>query len=375
MFVRKSLASVLLLASVGMMGCGSEESFGFFSTPNQQLPPAPNSVLKEFIITPNFAGSSVSVRALNLSTGQTTAASTPSVGTQPTMVRVHPTRNHFYVSNLGSNTISGLFINPDGSTGVLPGSPFTGPTGTRNVHIHPNGNFLYVSGANVLQSFQINADGSLTSIGTTATTTAPRNEGVFTNNGQFLHLPVLDGIQSFSINQATGLATAATKTTITGAAPVNDVALSPNGTLLLANCQIAGANNDRIAPFTVDGSGVLTAQAVNNLTFDVGLGEFAPNGVYYVGDTIDANNRVFGFTVSNVGLLTALAGSPFNAPGGGSQTGVDKTGNFVFCAPNIGTSSVSKRNADNSLTLSPGSPFADVTQPFIFDFYSVTVAQ
>jgi 6-phosphogluconolactonase (cycloisomerase 2 family) len=366
---------MLLLASVGAMGCGTDDSFTpIFNQPNPPNPP--NLVVKEFVLTPNLNAGSVSVRSINLSTGQTQLVSTPAAGTQPTMVRVHPTRNHFYVSNVGSSNITGGSINTDGSTAVLPGSPYTGPAGGRNVHIHPSGNFLYVAGAAVLQSFQINADGSLTSLGTTATGFAPRNDGVFTPDGQFLHIPVVDGIQTFSINTGTGVATATTHTTITGAAPVNDISISPDGTLLLVDVQVAGANNDRIAPFTVGAAGALTAQPVNNLSFDVGLGQFAKNGIYYVGDLADANARVFGFTVSNVGLLNGITGSPFTAPGGGSQTAPDKTDNFIFSAAQGSSMTVSKKQADNTLQLSTGSPFTDgITGPFIFDFYQVSVPQ
>lgn len=330
---------------------------------------------REFLITPDRVGNTVSVRQLDLATGQTTLVSTPAVGSGPTMVRVHPTRAHFYVTNFNSNTVSGLTINPDGTTGVLPGSPFAVTvTGARNVHVHPSGNFLYVAGQTSLESFSIGADGSLTSLGTTATTVAPRNEGGFTSDGAFLHIPVVSGVQSFSIDAMTGLATATTLTTIPGAAPVNDLAVSPDGSILLVNCQIAGANNDQIVPFTVAADGTLTAQAVNNLAFDVGLGDFASNGVYYVGDVVDGNNRLFGFTVSNVGALTGIAGSPFNAPGGGSQTALDKTGRFVVSAANSSaTGCVNQRQADDSVQISAGSPFVNVASPFIFDFYRVLV--
>lgn len=362
------------------MGCGSDDGaapFGPFPFPQLNNPLPPPAVLREFVITPNPPLANVSVRSIDLATGQTQFVATTATGLQPAMVKVNGARRTFYVANFGGGTaqsISGFSIATDGTTAPLPGSPYAGPTGSRNVHIHPSGNFLYVSGTNALQSYRINADNSLTSLGTTATTVSPRNKGVFTQDGRFMHLPVFSGIQSFSIDVATGLATATTLTTITGAAPVNDVAISPDGTLILANCQVAGANNDIIAPFNVAPAGALTARPVNNLTFDVGLGEFARNAVYYVGDVTDANNRLFGFTTNNAGLLTSIAGSPFNAPGGGSQAAIDKTDQFVFTAANGNSMSVSKKLADNTLQLSPGSPITtNINQPFVFDFFLVAI--
>ncbi|MFN8606139.1 MAG: beta-propeller fold lactonase family protein [Vulcanimicrobiota bacterium] len=325
---------------------------------------------------PNVNAGTISVRSINLSNGQTQLVSTPAVGTQPSMVRVHPSRNAFYVSNIGTSNISGVGINSDGSTFVLPGSPYAGPAGARNVHVHPSGKFLYVAGNTQMQSFQVNTDGSLTSLGTANMPTTPRNEGAFTPDGQFLHIPVFNGVMTFAINTTTGLATAGTFTPIATAAPVNDVAISPDGVLLIANCQVAGANNDIIAPFTVGANGTLTALPVNNLNYDVGLGHFASNGVYYVGDVTDANARLFGYTISPGGVLNQIFGSPFAAPGGGSQTVVDPTGNFVFSAANGNSMAVNRRLNDNTLQAATGSPFTDnLTNPFIFDFYQVAVPQ
>jgi len=374
MLMNKLSASILLLASVLSVGCGTDDTTGFFAsgTGTQSVP---NTELREFVIIPNLNGANVSVRSVNLTTGQTQLVSTPSVGTGPSMVKVHPTRNWFYVSNTVNGNISGVGINTDGSTFILPGSPFAGPAGSRNVHIHPSGKFLYVAGTTQMQSFLINNDGSLTSIGTAnGPASNPRNEGAFTADGLFLHVPHITGIQTYALNANTGLATTGAFTTIATAAPVNDLAISPDGGLILANCQVGGANNDIIAPFTVGANGALTAQPVNNLNYDVGLGQFASNGVYYVGDVIDANARVFGYTSNAVGLLTQIVGSPFTTAGGGSQAVIDPTDSFVFTAAQGNSMSVNRKLPNNTLQPATGSPFTDgLATPFIFDFYTVRV--
>lgn len=366
---RPSRLAMGLIGLTGLLflGCGSDD---------ETFTAATAQTIREFIVIPNLGSNTVSVRAIDIGTGATVHVSAQPTGTTPTMVRTHPTRNIFYVTNTGSNNISGFSIDANGGTSNLPGSPFAGPTGSRSVHIHPSGQFVYVAGTNTMQTFQVNQDGSLTSIGTVATPAGatPRNDGGFSSNGQFLHIPVNNGVLTFTINQTTGVASTPVNNVIGGIATTNDLSIHPNNTLLLVTCQVAGANNDIIVPFTIGANGVLTAGANQVQTSDVGLGQIARNGIYYVGDL--NNPLVRGFNVSAAGVLTAITGSPFSTPGGGSQAGLDPTESLVYSAPNGTGLAGSRRLTDNTLQPAANSPVTDnMNNVFAFDFFQFVFQQ
>lgn len=356
---------LLGLASLFMAGCGSTDDF---------VAAPPNQTLREFIVIPNFSGNTVAVRAIDIGTGNTAHVSLQNTGNAPTMVKTHPGRNIFYVSNSGSNNVSGFSIDANGNTAPLAGSPYAGPVGSRNVHIHPSGRFVYVAGTTTLQSYSINQDGSLNPIGTAPMASTPRNDGGFTANGGLFYLPVSNGLLTFNID-ANGVAQALSNTVVAGISTTNDFSIHPNGSVGLLTCQVAGATNDRIEAFTFGANGQVTAQSTLAQTFDIGLGQIARNGVYYVGDL--NNPQVRAFTVGAGGTLTPLAGSPFSTPGGGSQTGLDPTESLVYSAPNVtSTLAGSRRLADNSLQAAANSPFNDnLNNLFVFDFFQFIITQ
>ena len=125
---------------------------------------------------------------------------------------------------------------------------------------------------------------------------------------------------------------------------------------------------------TIGANGVLTAGANQVQTSDVGLGQIARNGIYYVGDL--NNPLVRGFNVSPTGVLTAIAGSPFSTPGGGSLAALDPTESLVYSAPNGTGLAGSRRLSDNTLTPAANSPVTDnMNNVFVFDFFSIVFQQ
>jgi 6-phosphogluconolactonase (cycloisomerase 2 family) len=352
-----------MVSSAVLAGCGSDDDTTTFAPAQTQL--------VEFVMLPNFAANTVSVRGINTETGRTAHLSTQPTGTNPRAVRTHPSRNLFFVANQNSNNISGFLLTENGGMNNTPGSPYAGPTGATNILIHPSGAFAYVAGDSQIRGYTVAADGSLVPIAG-STLALPQNaefDGGFSNQGAFLHLPLNNSIQTFSVNPNTGVLTATTNNAV-AAGTLRDLSIHPGGTLLLATVRVAGANNDQVLPFSVNGAGVLTAQATNNLGFDVGFGDVARNGQFYTGN--DNLAQIHGFNVNAAtGALTALGGSPFATPGGGVFPGLDPTNSLLFSVSNAGnTLAGSRRLADGTLQAADGTPANDnLSNPVAFDFF------
>ena len=91
---------------------------------------------------------------------------------------IEPVNGRFYASNAGSGTLSTVTI----GAGGVPSLAATTPTdaGTVDASATPDGHYLYVqAGANgVVDGFRVNADGSLTSIGSVTVANAIGGEGI-----------------------------------------------------------------------------------------------------------------------------------------------------------------------------------------------------
>jgi YVTN family beta-propeller protein len=125
-------------------------------------------------VTPGLAGS-VSVYAMNATTGVLTSTATIAAGTAPVFVALDPSGKFAYVTNSGSNDISMYTI--DAMTGGLT-SIGTIAAGTTPVFVavDPSGKFAYVtnSGSNDVSMYTINSTtGSLTLIGMAAAGLSP----------------------------------------------------------------------------------------------------------------------------------------------------------------------------------------------------------
>lgn len=355
-----------LLGSVtlALIGCGSD-------TVTEVVVRQPQ--LREYLVIPNNANNTVTVRGIGLTNGATANLGTASTGAGPIAVKTHPSRNLFFVANNGANSISGFIMDGNGGLTAVPGSPFTGPNLPQALAIHPSGNFLYVAGSAEIRGYAIQPDGSLVAIpaSTLALTSPSRLRAVFSNNGAFLHLAETGGVETFAV-QASGALTASSNINYSGGGLGNDLLQHPNGTLLLAAVSIPGANNDQVQPFTVDGAGALTAQPVQNLGFDTLVGDAARNGQIYLGVNNGLENRVAGFGVDGAsGALTAMPGSPFATSGGGWVPKLDPSNSLLYTGTNLGNSMAgSVRLADGSLQNAAQTPILDsLAGVGIFDFF------
>jgi DNA-binding beta-propeller fold protein YncE len=119
--------------------------------------------------TPGSAGS-LSMYAINATTGALTSTGTIAAGTYPGFVAVDPAGKFAYVPNSGSNDVSMYTINSTTGALTLIGMIAAGLS-PASIAIHPSGKFAYVtnSGSNDVSMYSIGSTGTLTLIATIGT--------------------------------------------------------------------------------------------------------------------------------------------------------------------------------------------------------------
>ena len=124
----------------------------------------------KFAYVTNSGSNDVSMYTIDATTGALTSIGTIAAGTDPTSVAIDPSGKFAYVTNSASNDVSMYTI--DVTTGALTsiGTIAAGTTPT-SIAIHPSGKFAYVtnSGSNDVSMYSIDATGILTLIGTIGT--------------------------------------------------------------------------------------------------------------------------------------------------------------------------------------------------------------
>src|SRR5208282_4504682 len=97
----------------------------------------------------------------------------PLGATKPQFVAITPSETFAYISD-GVTGVAAYSVNATtGELTALPGAPFAAGPGPSAMAMTPNGKFLYVATSAALVQFAINADGSLTSIGSPVTFNTP----------------------------------------------------------------------------------------------------------------------------------------------------------------------------------------------------------
>jgi len=309
----------------------------------------------KFIYTANDGGS-VSGFTWDTTTGALTAVpSSPiaTVGFNPTALVVDHTGKFLYVADSGSMLVEAFSINA--TTGALTLISTTGYTTAdypAGITVHPTLNVLYVAiNSTGVETFTINADGSLSS----GTVTAPLASGtsqavLISNNGKFAYIAnglsaPNGGIEVWNLNATTGLlSTAVTgmpsnpiKADDTPAAMVTD----PTGSFLIAVNQ----NSDDISFYSMSSTtGVLTMlnggspiNVVTSSSFTPALSNIAmdPTGKFVYVTVIDSTPSsgglgantpgvvLFQLSTSNGGTLTKIAPSTSSD---GIQAGTNPSG-------------------------------------------------
>jgi YVTN family beta-propeller protein len=124
----------------------------------------------KFAYVTNSDSNDVSMYTIDATTGALTSVGTIAAGTNPGAVAADPAGKFVYVTNSGSNDVSMYTINSTTGSLTLIGMIATG-LAPSSIAIPPSGNFAYVtnSGSNNVSMYSIGTTGTLTLIGTIGT--------------------------------------------------------------------------------------------------------------------------------------------------------------------------------------------------------------
>ncbi|HEY6253288.1 MAG TPA: beta-propeller fold lactonase family protein [Candidatus Angelobacter sp.] len=292
-----------------------------------------------FLFVSNQSANSLSAFSVNTSTGMLTAVpgSPFTTGSRPTGVAVAPMAGLVFVGNQNDSSVTVFSMNT--STGMLTpaaGSPMTGISNPFGLAVNPAGTFLFVNnfrddpsgGANAVSTFHINANGSLSAVGTPFATSSPAGitspVGLVTDGQQlFVGNHMAESVVALQINSGTG----ALSSTSTLPAPGSGCSTSchnnplrltvdPMDKFIFATNVAAGT----VSTFSIN-SGSLSAMstaATGQHPFGVATD---PTGSFlFVVNKVDNNLSAFSINASS-GMLSPVGGSPFS--GGGLNAPTD----------------------------------------------------
>ena len=271
-----------------------------------------------FAYVANASGNTVSMYAIDASSGQLTALSTPTVATEtrPSSINVNPAGTFAYVTNETSNTVSMYAINA--TTGIL--TPLATPTvatgtGPKSIAVNPAGTFAYVAAQEInvninnVSMYAINATtGVLTALTTPTVATFQPYSIAVNPAGTFAYVANDGGIVSmYAINATSGVLTAlATPTVDTGDELFTSIAVNPAGTF----AYLTHVNGRSVSMFSINATtGQLTA--LSTPTVSTGLFPISiavnPAGTFaYVANLGNATVSMYSINATT-GILTALA--------------------------------------------------------------------
>lgn len=172
-----------------------------------------------FVIVNDLGLDQLRVYEMDLETGKLAYKETPSIkstpGAGPRHLDFHPNGRFAYAINELGSTVTAYRYNPDtgrlsklNQLSTLP-KGYSGENTTADVHVSPDGKFVYGSnrGHNTLAIFQINgSDGSIKFVDDQSTGgKTPRNFGIHPD-GKFLYAANQDSdsVIQFEVNRATG---------------------------------------------------------------------------------------------------------------------------------------------------------------------------
>lgn len=282
--------------------------------------------------------------------------------------------NLLYVSNCGTNNVSGFSINA--STGVLttiPGSPFaTGGSCGSGIAVTttPNNQFLYAAnaGSKNISAFGIAANGALSPVAGSPFAAGYSLDGIKVSpDGKYLAVAIVNSLAAqvamFSIG-LTGALTAVPGSPFpvggTGGAAGVDFNCASN--LLFVG---EGGPATTVSVQSVASNGALSPIAGSPFTF----GGLNSNVIVLSPDDLHAfvsnqgslgSSTITALDVASGGSLTQVAGSPFANPGGLFPSGMatNQAGTYLYAA-NFNNKVTGFSIAGNgALAPVPGSPFA-----------------
>ena len=356
--LRHGFLNLMLILLSAACSSGGDDGGG--STTNN--PPAGGAEGNQFAYVVNFAANNVQAFTSDGNGNFTMVGQPITTGVNPHNVNVDKPGRFVYISNVGSNFVSGFKINSaDGSLTPInpaPGSPVTDASDPTNNSPYwsvfdTTGQFLYViaGGTPILKSYSIDStSGVLTQIGSTGPLgqCSTGHSVTISPNNKFLYVGCrFNGVvYSFSRNTQTGALTnlGATNVIQNGAPGVSfSVVVDPTSSFLFVGV------TDGVTVFNIDpNSGNISGQKLfvaGNTPHSVTLDG---NGHLYTANLNDST--VSAFSISG-GTLTQLAGSPFATGGEPNTVAVHPDGMVLFTADQT-TNTVTRftLNADGTLT-------------------------
>lgn len=299
---------------------------------------------QKFGFVANSNNNSVYGFSLDTTTGAATSVGTIATGglSSPASIAVTPSGRFLYVANNATGKVSAFGFSVTNVLSVVTGSPFTAGNGPYSVAVAPNqislsaAKVVYVANStdNTVSTFTVNNNGSLTALGAaTATGTFPRAI-VVDASGKFAYVVNFNSanVSAFTIDATTGgLVPVAGSPFATGTnTPVvtqpQSIAVDP----LTKFAYVTNTGENTISLFTLDSTtGAMTANGPD-VTALAGPSAITidPTGAFvYVSTT----NGILGFTLDPAtGLLTAMAGSPFNTGNNFSGVSVNAGSTFLY---------------------------------------------
>lgn len=285
-----------------------------------------------------------------------------------------------YVTNSGSNNVSGYTINPStGGLAQIPGSPFVDLSAPSAIAVSSSGFFAYAANSqtNNVTAFRVGTNGALLRGESTTATPNPASVGTapralaISQDSRFLYVANSgsDSVTVFSIGTA-GVLTRIPPTSANpnpvaagGSAPLALTTSSPGRFLYVAN----GTSNT-VTAFQIETSGLLTqvppaGPGTNPISVSgTGLTALAmsPNGQFlYV--TNGTSNTVTTFQVATSGLLTLVPPTVSNpnpvSTGGATPNSITVASNgaYLYIANGEGNVSAFAVGSNGLLTLVPAS--------------------
>jgi 6-phosphogluconolactonase (cycloisomerase 2 family) len=233
-----------------------------------------------------------------------------------------------FVGNQNDSSISVFTMNSmTGTLTPVASSPVTAIPNPFGLAVNPAGTFLFVNnfkddptgGANAVSVFQINANGSLSQVGSPFPTSSPAGitspVGLVTDGKQlFVGNHMAESVVSLQINSGTGALTAASSLPTPGSGCSSSchnnplrLTVDPMDKFVFATNVAAGT----VSTFSIN-SGSLSAMstaATGQHPFGVAAD---PTGAFlFVVNKVD--NTISGFSInSGSGMLSPLMGSPFS---------------------------------------------------------------
>jgi 6-phosphogluconolactonase (cycloisomerase 2 family) len=289
----------------------------------------------------------------------------------------------FYVLNNATSEMVGLYVN--GGTVTALGSPYALSAAPIAITVAPNNAFLYVSTVGGIFLYTVNTSTGLLTLGNSgqpiSSDPATNMQVDPTNTWLVEGVSATQNLFAIHINSATGLLASTTEETVVlPSTTFQQVAISPDDTLVLA---AMGAQGTAVIPFNPNNANPFGAVAnigVKNATgaalsvaFDpIPVGSTAPR-LFYIGETVaTAVPNTGGLRAFTYSTKQEISGSPY-AIGGLAPYSIlpFSTGDYVYVVSrqtSSGSTGViagfSITSANSAYTLTAlGSVFATGTNP------------